>query len=256
MVISHAIYTSYRVPYTLKTRLLFQEDSYLKEFDAIVTGVEGDLVFLDQTAFHPRPYGGLDTDTGFLYVGGTGYRVIEAIVHNDQVGHRVESINPFKPGARVHGVLDWDRRYNMMKLHTASHILASILYRRYGALVTGGHITSDYARDDFSIEDPSWKRIIEDAVSETNEVIRRCIGVKIYWISREEALRIEGLVKLAEKAPPAMDRIRIVEIPGVDIQADGGPHVGNTCEIGGIKIVKMESKGRKRRRVYYTLSGD
>jgi len=224
---------------------------------ARVTRVEGERVFLDATAFHPRPSGGLDADTGVL-VGpdGAEYRVVDTVLAEDGDVAHVAPGHGLRPGDVVVGRIDWERRYRMMKLHTASHILASILYKEYGALVTGGHISSDYARDDFSIEDLAWKKIIEEAVSEVNTVIRKCIEVKIYWVPREEALKIEGLVKLAERAPPATDKIRVVEIPGVDIQADGGPHVRNTCEIGGIRIVKMESKGRKRRRVYYTLAED
>ncbi len=238
----------------MRTRLLFQEDSYLREFDAIVTRVDGDRVFLDATAFHPTPYGGLDTDTGMLESGLGGARVLEARVVDDEVAHIVDNPEVFSVGNRVHGVIDWDRRYRMMKLHTASHILAAVLYRDHGALVTGGHITSEYARDDFSIESSGWKKILEEAVGRTNEIISRCLEVKVYWLPREEALKIPGLVKLAEKAPPEVDRIRIVEIPGVDIQADGGPHVKNTCEIGGIRITRFESKGKRRRRVYYTLA--
>ncbi|MEB3862078.1 MAG: alanyl-tRNA editing protein [Desulfurococcales archaeon] len=238
----------------MRTRLLFQEDSYLREFEATVSRVEGSLVFLDATAFHPTPYGGLDTDTGVLESGRGRARVLEARVVGDEVGHVVDDPSVFAVGDRVRGVIDWDRRYSMMKLHTASHILASVLYERHGAMVTGGHITWEYARDDFSIESSEWKRIIEDAVEETNRIIARCLEVRVYWLPREEALKIPGLVKLADKMPPEVERVRIVEIPGVDIQADGGPHVKNTCEIGGIRILKFESKGRRRRRVYYTLA--
>lgn len=239
----------------IRTVMLFQEDSYLKEFTATVEEVRDNGVVLDMTAFHPTPYGGLDTDTGILRPvrGGDEARVLEARVDDDVVVHIVDRSGVFHVGDEVHGVIDWDRRYRMMKLHTASHILASILYERHGAMVTGGHITAEYARDDFSIESSDWKKLIEKAVEETNKVITRCIEVKIYWIPREEALKIPGLVKLADKMPPEVEKIRVVEIPGVDLQADGGPHVRNTCEIGKIRITKFESKGRRRRRVYYTL---
>lgn len=238
-------------------RLLFQEDSYLREFEATVTRVEGSRVFLDATAFHPRPSGGLDADHGFLYTqDGRELRVVDATVEDGDVAHHVEgSAEGFvKPGDRVRGVIDWGRRYRMMRLHTASHIVAALLYARYNARVTGGHITPEVARDDFDLSQAEdWREALRWAIEEANRVASRCIEVKVYWLSRDEALRIPGLVKLAERLPPAVDRLRVVEIPGVDIQADGGPHVRNTCEIGEIELVKIESKGRTKRRVYYRL---
>ncbi len=240
----------------MPAKLLFQQDSYMREFDAVVTRIEGNKVFLDATAFHPRPSGGLDADTGKLIAeNGVELRVVDTVMDNGDVAHVVEGdVEAIEPGTRVHGVIDWDRRYRMMQLHTASHVLAAVLYNKYGARVTGGHISPDVARDDFEIQVNDWKKAITDAVEETNNIIRRCIEVKIYWLPREEALRIPGIVKLADKLPPSVEKLRIVEIPGVDIQADGGPHVRNTCEIPGIKIVKLESRGRRRKRVYYTLS--
>ncbi len=234
--------------------LLYQVDSYLREFTARVTRVEEDAVYLDKTAFHPKPSGGLDTDKGFLIVGDARIEVVEAVFREGDVAHVVSDVSPFKPGVEVRGVIDWERRYRMMKLHTASHILASVLYNRFGARVTGGHISPEMARDDFEIKVEDWKKAIMDAVEETNEIIRRCLPVKVYWLPREEALRIPGIVKLADRLPPSVDRLRIVEIEGVDIQADGGPHVRNTCEIGGIRIVKLQSRGSRRKRVYYTLA--
>jgi len=238
-------------------RLLFQEDSYLREFTARVTGVdyENRYVFLDATAFHPRPSGGLDADHGWLILGdGRKLQVIDTVLAGGDVAHVVDSVEAVEPGIEVRGVIDWDRRYRMMKLHTASHILASVLYGRYGARVTGGHIGPDRARDDFEISVDDWKGAVSEAVEETNRIIEKCIDVKVYWLPREEALRIPGIVKLADRLPPEVDRLRIVEIPGVDIQADGGPHVSNTCEIGGIKLLKLESRGKRRKRVYYTLA--
>lgn len=236
-------------------KLLFQEDSYLREFTARVVSVDGEKVMLDKTAFHPRPAGGLDADTGVLRKGGEEYRVVDVIVENGQVVHVVPG-NRLEPGDVVTGVIDWERRYRMMKLHTASHILAAVLYDRYGALVTGGHITPEVARDDFdlSMVEGDWKKVLTEALEEVNSIIKKCIEVKVYWLPRAEALKIPGLVKLADKLPPEEENVRIVEIPGVDIQADGGPHVKNTCEIGGVRLVKLESKGRRRRRIYYTLA--
>lgn len=235
-------------------RLLYQEDSYLKEFNARVIRVDGNKVFLDQTAFHPRPSGGLDADTGYLIVNGQKIRVIDCIEENGDVAHIVENGSVFEPGLEVRGVIDWERRYRMMRLHTASHIIAAILYKKHGALVTGGHITPEMARDDFDLSMVAdWKAAIREAIEEANQIITKCLEVKVYWLPREEALKIPGIVKLAERLPPSVKKLRIVEIPDVDIQADGSPHVKNTCEIGRIKLLKLESRGRRRRRVYYTV---
>ena len=237
----------------MKTRLLFQEDSYLREFEARVVRVSGNAVFLDSTAFHPAPYGGLDTDTGYLEGARGSARVVEAFIDGDEVAHVVDH-SVFSVGDRVRGVIDWDRRYSMMRLHTFSHILAAILYNRHGILVTGGHITQGRAREDFDVgEVADWKTVIREAFEESLSIAKRCIDVKVYWMKREEAMKIPGLVKLAERLPPQVETLRIVEIPGVDIQADGGPHVRNTCEIGAVEIEKMESKGRRRKRLYYRL---
>ena len=237
------------------TELLFQKDSYLKEFDATVTKVEDDAVYLDRTAFHPGPSGGLDTDTGWLVLeDGSKLRVERAEERGGDVAHIVSGGALPEPGAKVHGVIDWERRYRMMRLHTASHIILAVLYKKYGALVTGGHIGPDQARDDFNLQGvKEWKDALRWAVEEANKIASKCIEVKVYWLPKEEALKIPGLVKLAERFPPEVKEIRIVEIPGVDIQADGGPHVKNTCEIGTIEVLKLESKGSKRRRVYYTV---
>ena len=237
------------------TRLLFQEDSYLREFRARVEESGGGRLVLDQTAFHPRPHGGLSNDTGIIIVEGCRARVTDVVVDEGRVVHVLDRDCPAEQGAEAIGRIDWERRYRMMKLHTASHILAAVLYNKYGALVTGGIIEPDKARDDFDLSRaPDWKEALKWGVEETNRIASKCLPVRVYWLPREEALSRPELVKLAERSPPEEPLLRIVEIPGVDVQADGGPHVRNTCEIGQIKILKLESKGRKRRRIYYTLA--
>ncbi len=238
----------------MPARRLYQEDSYLRSFKARVVRVEDNKVFLDQTAFHPRPSGGLDADQGLLRTERGEARVVDVVEEEGDVAHVVDNPQLFEPGVEVEGIIDWDRRYRMMRIHTATHIVAAILYRDYKALVTGGHITPEMARDDFDlsmVED--WRSAFRKAVEEANTIASKCLPVKVYWLSREEALRIPGVVKLAEKLPPNVEKLRIVEIPGVDIQADGAPHVKNTCEIGRIRILKMESRGKRRKRLYYTV---
>lgn len=232
---------------------MYQEDSYVKEFEAEVLEVSGSDVVLDKTAFHDGE-GGVQADTGLLEAGGARYRA-RAGRRGDVVVHTIEGQHGLKPGDAVKGVLDWEPRYRKMRLHTAAHILSSVLYNKYNALITGGEITPEYARDDFNIEgDMSQvRKAFEDAVAEVNSIASRGIEVKVYWLPREEALKIPGITKLAERAPPNLPVLRIVEIPDVDVQADGGPHVRNTAEIGRVNILKIENRGRGKKRIYYTV---
>lgn len=237
----------------MRTKLIYQEDSYVKEFEASVVDVLGGKVVLDKTAFHDGE-GGVQADTGYLEAAGARYRA-RAAREGDEVVHLVEGQHALKPGDAVKGVLDWEPRYRKMRLHTAAHMLSAILYRRHNALITGGEIIPEYARDDFSIEGDmnAVRRAFEEAVAELNELAARGIEVKVYWLPREEALKIPGITKLAERAPPNIPVLRIVEIPGVDVQADGGPHVRNTAEIGQVKILKVENRGKNKKRIYYTV---
>jgi len=235
------------------TRLLYQFDSYLREFEATVIEVSAEGVALDQTAFHPTS-GGVANDTGYLVKGEKCFRVIDVRIDkvSGKVIHVVDHSGGLSPGDRVIGIIDWDRRYRLMRLHTAAHIISAIFYRDYGALITGGNIYPDYAYDDYSLE-AFDREIFEDVIEKANSVVRQGIEVKIYWLKRDEALKIPGIVKLASRLPPDIEELRIVEIPGVDIQADGGPHVKNTSEIGVIKMIRAENKGKKRKRLYYTV---
>jgi misacylated tRNA(Ala) deacylase len=236
------------------TELLFQKDSYLKEFNAKLLSIQESNIVLDRTAFHPLT-GGVDCDLGSISTMSETYRIVK--VTEDKVTgnvlHNIEEVPKIKIGDNVTGSIDWARRYKLMKLHTAAHILSSILFKKYGAYVTGGHIDAEHAKDDFNLES-SDKSVFDEAVRETNEVISRGAEVKIYFLSREEALKIPGIIKLAQRAPPNINTLRIVEIQDVDIQADGGPHVANIKEISGITIEKVENKGKGRKRVYYKLS--
>lgn len=229
------------------TRRLYWEDMYLHEFDGKVSSVEGNRVVLDQTAFYPRG-GGLVSDVGKL----NGANVTEVVKENEEVFHVVDNPGLFKVGESAHGVLDWERRYKVMKMHTTAHILCAIVNRETGALITGNQINPDESRIDFNLDQFDREKL-SDYVAAANAVVTRGVDVRTYFMKREEALATPGLVKLANALPPSVDELRIVQIGDVDTQADGGVHVANTKEIGEIVIDKAENKGKSNRRVYFSL---
>ncbi|QIW22998.1 alanyl-tRNA editing protein [Sulfolobus sp. S-194] len=227
---------------------LYLTDCYIKEFKAKITKIDGNLVFLDKTAFYPGG-GGVENDKGTFIFNGNKIEVTNVKEIDGEIAHEVTSAS-FKEGDEIIGVIDWDRRYRMMRLHTASHIIAAIAYSKYNSKITGGNISPEYAKDDFDIDD---KNKLLEIVKEANEIAKKGLPVKIYFLKKEEALKIPGIVKLAERMPPNIDTWRIVEIEGIDIQADGGPHVSNTLEIGEIVPIKIENRGKGKKRIYYTV---
>jgi misacylated tRNA(Ala) deacylase len=231
------------------TRKLYWEEPYSRNFDARIVSMEGSAVVLDQTLFYPRG-GGVACDMGTL----NGSKVQETTKAEDKILHSLETAGSLKIGDAVKGQVDWERRHRLMRMHTAGHLLSSVLYSRANCRITGNQIDVERSRMDFNLE--SFDRAqIEGYVAEANEVIRKDAPVKTYFLKREEALRLPDMVKLAEAAPPAEDELRIVEIEGVDRQADGGLHVSHLKEIGQIQLLKLENKGKTNRRLYYDLIG-
>jgi misacylated tRNA(Ala) deacylase len=229
------------------TRRLFWEDAYIREFDAKVVSAATNKIVLDQTAFNPRG-GGLVSDLGQL----GGAAVTEVVKEDEEVYHLVDHPELFGVGATVHGTLDWERRYKVMKMHTTAHILSSIVNRETGALITGNQIAPDESRVDFSLELFDREKI-SDYIKAANDVVKRGVDVKTYSMKREEVLAVPGLIKLANAMPPAVEVLRIVQIGDVDTQADGGVHVANTREIGEIVVNRAENKGKNNRRLYFSL---
>ena len=233
------------------TQLLYLHDSYLREFDAVVTAVDAQRVALDRTAFFAGG-GGQPVDTGLLRWDGTTARVVELRKDGDTVWHTVEGEVP-PPGATIRGVLDWERRFNIMRHHSALHVLVGVVYRSFNALVTGGAIYPDRARMDFSLEDLNKDRV--GAIkAEANRVIQEQRRILVRFLSRDEFERSD-LVRLAKNLiPPEIREVRVIEIEGFDAQADGGTHVGNTSEIGVLRVVKTENKGKLNRRLEISLT--
>lgn len=230
---------------------LYLRDCYLRECDSTVESVkEGKYVVLGQTIFYPKG-GGVAHDTGKILRDGETFEVVYVGKFGGAISHEVDHTG-LSPGDEVHCILDWDRRYKLMRSHTAAHTLISILCTETGALVTGNDVGVERTRFDFNL--PTFDRqIFLSYIDRANELFRKDIPVKAYELPREEAMRIPGVVKLASALPPAVERLRIVEIEGVDRQADAGCHVRNLDEVGQTEFIKAENKGKNNRRVYYRL---
>lgn len=228
------------------TELLYLDDSYLKEIEAeVIECVDGKVV-LDRTIFYPTG-GGQPHDEGYI----DNRKVIDVYKEGDKVIHLIQGL-PVQ--GKVLARIDWERRYKLMRMHTAAHVLAGgVMYGKYGAKITGNQLDIDISRFDFNIENFD-RNLMEKAVELANQIIAEGRDVKVYYISKEEAKSRPELVKLYRSDfLDKLDKVRIVEIEGVDIQADGGTHVKNLKEVGQIEIVKMENKGKSNRRVYFRL---
>ncbi len=229
--------------------LLYMDDSYLKEFAARVSKSGEGKVFLDRTAFYPQG-GGLPSDKGEIIWDGKEFPVMDVRKEDGDVAHYLDAEIP--EGAEVVGRIDWDFRYMIMRMHTTAHILSSLINSRTGALITGNQIGYDKSRIDFNLEKFD-REIMEEIVNEANSLIEKGAPVRVYYLPRDEALKVPGMVRLAGRLPPSVQRLRIVEIEGIDTQADGGPHVRDISEIGKVVFLKAENKGKNNRRMYFTL---
>jgi len=236
------------------TKLLFQTDSYIKEFEAEIIAIEDDAIILDKTAFSFRG-GGLQSDTGVLITSqNQKYDVNEVIFRNGKVLH-ILSPSPTENmlGEKVKCTIDWDNRYRQMKMHTALHSISSLLYKKYGSTVTGGNITPEKSRVDFEIDHLRQNRV-QAIEQEMKRIIEEGHDVSISFMEREEALKDPDLIRTkVNLIPESVKIIRIVEIKDVDKQADGGVHVANTKEIGTFKPLKSENRGKNNKRLYFTL---
>jgi len=233
------------------TELLYLHDSYLREFDATVTSVNGQTVTLDQTAFFPSG-GGQPSDAGLLRWPGGEARVLDIKKDGASARHDLDGPVPSE-GQIVRGVLDWDRRFAIMRHHSALHVLVGAVYHLFGALVTGGAIYPDRARMDFSLEDLNKDRVAA-IEAEANRVIGENRRILVRFVSREEFERSD-LTRLARNLlPPEIREVRVIEIEGFDAQADGGTHVANTSEIGRLAVTKTENKGKTNRRLEIALT--
>ena len=234
------------------TDLLFHHDSYLREFEAVVINAAENSVELDRTAFYPGG-GGQPYDLGTLVAGGLEYPITRVGNSGGKVMHQIDGPVP-RAGTSVSGRVDWERRYQLMRTHTALHILCGVVWRDYGALVTGGDMRPGEARMDFELDQMSaeFAHEIEERI---NAEVAAARDVLVNHVSREEAEQIPDLIRTKINLLPANIReVRTIDISGLDLQADGGTHVANTNEVGTIKVVGHESKGRINKRLRITLA--
>jgi misacylated tRNA(Ala) deacylase len=229
------------------TELLYQTDSYLREFDALVTVVEGNALALDRTAFYPGG-GGQPNDVGTLSMEAGVSRVAKVRKAGDTVWHEVEGTPP-AVGSRVHSTIDWERRYQLMRTHTAMHILCGVVFRDYGASVTGGNMEPLRGRMDFEFE-TMRQELVREIEEKINAEIANARDVRVKILPREEAFQIPDLIRTKiNLLPEGITQVRTVEIVGLDLQADGGTHVANTREVGHIRVVDYKSKGKINKRI-------
>jgi misacylated tRNA(Ala) deacylase len=237
------------------TELLYQTDSYLQTFDAIVTSADESNhgVILDRTAFYPGG-GGQPADQGTLTVEGTTYAVARAKNIGGQIVHLISGEMTLPPvGAPLRGQIDWARRYQLMRTHTAMHVLCGVVFRDYGALVTGGDMDPLKGRMDFEFE-TMQKELVTAIEAAINEEVKKAHPVQVRILPRAEAFEIPDLIRTKiNLLPEGIQEVRVVEIVGLDMQADGGTHVHNSSEVGTIHVADYKSKGKINKRIYVEL---
>ncbi len=223
---------------------LFREDSYLQYCDATVTEVRDNGVVLDRTVFYPLG-GGQPGDTGTLSWDGGEVAVVDTRYGDGgAIVHVLDENGPIPvAGTAVRGALDWERRYRHMRMHTAMHLLGSVL--QYG--VTGGNISAEKSRLDFDMEDTVDKEAVGAALT---KLVAEDHPVSCRWITEEELDAQPELVRTMSVQPPrGKGSVRLLEIAGVDLQPCGGTHLKSTSEVGAVRIGKVEKKGKRNRRV-------
>jgi misacylated tRNA(Ala) deacylase len=238
------------------TELLYQMDSYLQEFSTTVQDIDPqkNSLILEQTAFYPGG-GGQPADRGWLTYGTESVEVERARKSGSDILHIIKGNLPqLDIGSPVGGKIDWDHRYKLMRTHTAMHILCGVIFRDYGASVTGGSMEPMAGRMDFEFE-TMHKDLVQEIETAINKEVDNSRPVRVDILPREEAFQIPDLIRTKiNLLPEGIQQVRVVEINGLDIQADGGTHVKNTSEVGKIKIVDYKSKGKINKRIYVRLS--
>jgi len=231
------------------TEELASKDSYLSSAEGRVLSVDAEGIFLDRTVFYARG-GGQPGDVGVIRWDGGSIEVVDTFRKGGTPFHQVAPGSHLPdPGTPVEGVIDWERRYLTMRTHTALHALSGVVFRDFAAKVTGGNMTPGEARMDFELDGISveFGRLVEDRL---NQELVKGYPTEIIVMARAEALRDPDLIRTkVNLIPEFVTEIRVVDIVGLDRQADGGTHVASTLEVGRVEVVKTESKGRENKRM-------
>jgi len=231
-----------------RTRRLELDDQTLREWDATVLESGPDGIVLDRSAFYPGG-GGQPPDHGVLLWGGVQTRIVDAR-KGDDVSLIPAPGDPLPAsGTSVRGAVEDERRTALMRTHSGLHVLCGVVFRDFGALVTGGNMEALTARMDFNLEavPPGFKETVEDACNAELRADRRIV---VRELPREEAFQIPDIIRTATNlVPPDVKDVRIIDIVGLDQQADGGTHVASTAQVGRISVVKVENKGKGFRRL-------
>ena len=224
------------------TEKLYHQDAYLQEFGAIVTQLSEDRVAFDRTAFYPGG-GGQPSDLGRIVRGTDKFMVSKINIEEGEIWHTVVP-EGLREADAVVAYLDWPNRYMLMRTHTAMHILCGVIWRDYGASVTGGSMSPGRGRMDFEFE-RMQKELVEEIEAKINVEVDAARPISAEVLPREQAFEIPDLIRTKiNLLPEGIQKVRVVEIEGLDLQADGGTHVGNTSEVGRIRVVDYKSKGR------------
>ena len=240
----------------METDDLFSRDAYLRSARATVVDIRESGVVLDRTVFYPRG-GGQPGDTGALSWPGGGCRVSDTFKSSDdgEIIHAIESASAAPPvGTTTTAEIDWDRRYTNMRTHTALHALSGIIFAEHGAKVTGGNMDAGgIARMDFELDSLS-QGLGQQIQDKLNARLEENVPVHVTFLPRAEALADPDLIRTkVSLIPDWVDPIRVIDIEGIDKQADGGTHVRSTAEVGRIRVVKTESKGKGFKRMRIAL---
>lgn len=235
-----------------ETDLLYLDDAYLREFEATVVAVDGDRVALDRTAFYATG-GGQPHDTGTLTVADHATAVTDVRKEGADVWHTVGDPSGLRPGTHVTGSLDWTRRHELMRTHTALHILCGVIWNEWRVPVTGGNMEPLAARMDFEF-DPLPEGFAARVAELVNAEIAADRPIRIEFLERDAALADSDLIRTkVNLVPESVKVLRVVDIVGLDKQADGGTHVHSTGEVGTFEVVKTESKGKGNKRLRVRL---
>jgi misacylated tRNA(Ala) deacylase len=235
------------------TERIYSTEQYASAVDATVVGVDPDdgRVLLDRTVFYPGG-GGQPHDVGELVLGDDRLRVVRVAEDSRGVWHWLEGGLP-PTGTAVRGEVDWDRRYRLMRTHTAMHALCGVVWERFASPVTGGNMEPGVGRLDFEL--PNWDPEAREPLErELNDRLAAALPVEIAFLPREVADQDPSLIRTkVSLLPPTLTEVRVVDIVGLDRQADGGTHVASTGEVGRVRIAKIESKGKGFRRIRLAL---